>query len=121
MRSLFGVIVPAVVVGLIGAAAIAPVSAREKDMPLRPATAHIINMGYVNGVAYYTQEPDGFHVVATLSVGGGAPVRVLATLQPEQAVSFSVPGADGTQASVIQFSRHGESLSIDNPERVAFN
>ncbi|GLK72859.1 hypothetical protein KHC23_19300 [Ancylobacter dichloromethanicus] len=116
MRSLSRDILPlAVAGGLIAVAVIAPVRAADKAAGLKPATAQTINIGYVNGVAFYTAQEDGYHVVATLSVAGGAPIRVAATLQPEQAVSFSVPGAADTAPSVVQIARRGDSLTVTNP------
>ena len=111
--------------GLIAIAAFAPVRAEDKAVAatagLSAGTAHTIQIGYVSGVAYYTAERDGYHVVATLSVAGGAPVRIAATLQPEQAVSFSVPGAEGTSESAVRFARHGDDLMIGNPVRLVLN
>ncbi|MBS9477888.1 hypothetical protein [Ancylobacter radicis] len=121
MRSLSRDILPlAVAAGLLAVAIIAPVRASEKA-GIRPATAQTINIGYIRGVAYYTPRPDGYHVVATLSVGGGAPIRVAATLQPEQAVSFSVPGAEGTAASLVEIARRGEDVVVTNPSRLVLN
>lgn len=121
MRSLSRDILPlAVAAGLVAVAVIAPVRAAEKA-GLRPATAQTINIGYVRGVAYYTPQSDGYHVVATLSVGGGAPIRVGATLQPEQAVSFSVPGAEGATSSLVEIARRGDEVVVTNPSRLVLN
>lgn len=122
MRSLSRDILPlAVAGGLIAVAVIAPVRAADKLAGVKPATAQTINIGYVNGVAYYTPEADGYHVVATLSVAGGAPIRVSATLQPEQAVSFSVPGAAETAESIVEIAREGDVLKVTNPPRLVLN
>ena len=111
--------------GLIAIAAFAPVRAQDKAAAatagLRAGSAQSIQVGYVSGVAYYTREADGFHVVATLSVAEGAPIRVAATLQPDQVVSFSVPGAEGAPESAVQFTRHGDDLVIGNPVRLVLN
>ncbi|TCK31672.1 hypothetical protein EV667_1783 [Ancylobacter aquaticus] len=115
MRSLSRDILPlAVAGGLIAVAVIAPVRAADK-VGLKPATAQTINIGYVNGVAYYTPQADGYHVVATLTVAGGAPIRVSATLQPDQVVSFSVPGAADTAESLVQIARRGDQITLTNP------
>ncbi|MDQ0346364.1 hypothetical protein [Ancylobacter vacuolatus] len=115
MRSLSRDILPlAVAGGLIAVAVIAPVRAADKA-GLKPATAQTINIGYVNGVAYYTPQHDGYHVVATLTVAGGAPIRVSATLQPDQVVSFSVPGAADTAESIVEIARHGDAITLTNP------
>ena len=75
----------------------------------------------MNGVAYYTPQNDGYHVVATLSVAGGAPVRVAATLKPDQAVSVSVPGAVDTAASIVEIAREGDVVTVTNPPRLVLN
>ncbi|WP_421697396.1 hypothetical protein [Ancylobacter sp.] len=122
MRSLSRDILPlAVAGGLIAVAVIAPVRAADKVAGLKPATAQTINIGYVNGVAYYTPQNDGYHVVATLSVAGGAPVRVAATLKPDQAVSVSVPGAVDTAASIVEIAREGDVVTLTNPPRLVLN
>ena len=38
---------------------------------LRPIEGKSIDLGGISGVAYYTVERDGFHVVATLAQGRG--------------------------------------------------
>jgi hypothetical protein len=44
---------------------------------LRPIQAKSVDLGDVSGVAYYTIERDGFHVVTTLAQGeAGTPIRV---------------------------------------------
>ncbi|MBS7545986.1 hypothetical protein [Ancylobacter oerskovii] len=121
MRSFSRDILPlALAGGLLAVAFIAPGFAAEKGS-VRAATAQTINIGYVHGVAYYTPQQDGYHVVATLSVAGGAPVRVAATLQPEQAVSFSVPGPEGATASVVEIARRGDGVTVTNPDRLVLN
>jgi hypothetical protein len=63
---------------------------------LRPIDAKSIDLGEVSGVAYYTVERDGFHVVTTLAQGvAGTPVRVVSVLAPGQSVAFSTPHQAG--------------------------
>ncbi|MGA0562442.1 hypothetical protein ACO2RV_08335 [Ancylobacter sp. VNQ12] len=122
MRSLIRDILPlAVAGGLIAVAVIAPVRASDKAAGLRPATAQPIQLGYVKGVAYYTPANDGYHVVATLSVADGAPVRVAATLKPEQAVSFSVPGAVDGDTRTVEIVRSGDVITVTEPTRLVLN
>ncbi|MFT0860135.1 hypothetical protein [Ancylobacter sp. G4_0304] len=109
------------IAALLAIALLVPARAEERSSGLRPEAAQVINIGYVNGVAYYTDEADGYHVVATLSVAGGAPIRVAATLQPEQAVSFSVPGAVETSPSVVEIARRGDRVTVTNPAQLVFN
>src|ERR1700726_3268704 len=57
---------------------------------LRPIDAKSIDLGEVSGVAYYTVERDGFHVVTTLAQGmAGTPIRVVSFFSPGQVVVFS--------------------------------
>src|SRR4029450_13105035 len=50
---------------------------------LRPMAGKSIDLGGISGIAYYTDERDGFHVVATLAQGeGGTPIRVVSVLAP---------------------------------------
>ena len=74
---------------------------------LRPIDAMSIDVGEVSGVAYYTVERDGFHVVATLAQGmTGTPIRVVSVLAPGQRVAFSTP----YQADSLEISRNGDSV-----------
>ncbi len=126
MRNLSRDLLPlALAAGLIAIAVIAPVRAEDKAAAatagLRAGAAHKIQIGYVSGVAYYTPEHDGYHVVATLSVAGGAPVRFGATLKPEQAVSFSVPGPEGDAGKVVEIIRRGDNVTVNSPARLVLN
>lgn len=122
MRMLFGALVPAGVIGLIlGAAALAPARAVDKSQNITPGHAESIDLGYVHGIAYYTPEQDGYNVVATLSVAGGAPVRFAATLQPEQRLSVSVPGEQDGDARQVEIWRRGDVVTISRPARLVLN
>src|ERR1700746_106372 len=71
-----------------------PVASREAAHAdgLRPIDAKSIDLGEVSGVAYYTVERDGFHVVTTLAQGmAGTPIRVVCVLTPGESVVFSTP------------------------------
>jgi hypothetical protein len=76
---------------------------------LRPIDAKSIDLGEVSGVAYYTVERDGFHVVTTLAQGmAGTPIRVVSILAPGQSVAFSTPH----QAGALEISRNGDSVLV---------
>src|SRR5216684_9151754 len=71
--------------------ALASLEAAHAD-GLRPIAAKSIDLGELSGVAYYTVERDGFHVVTTLAQGmAGTPIRVVSVLAPGQIVIFSTP------------------------------
>ncbi len=76
---------------------------------LRPIEAKSINLGDVSGVAYYTIERDGFHVVTTLAQGeAGTPIRLVYVLAPGQSVFLSTP--NGSDA--LEISRKGDSVLV---------
>jgi hypothetical protein len=73
---------------------------------LRPIDARSVDLGEVTGVAYYTVERDGFHVVTTLAQGAaGTPIRVVSVLAPGQRVAFSTP-----QQGALEISRNGDHV-----------
>src|SRR3984957_6077856 len=78
---------------------------------LRPIQAKSIDLGDVSGVAYYTVERDGFHVVTTLAQGeAGKPIRVGSVL---------APGPHGglftaSQTSGLEISRQGDRVLVRN-------
>src|ERR1700731_3589141 len=94
---------------LVAAAlALASLQATNAD-GLRPIDAKSIDLGEVSGVAYYTVERDGFHVVTTLAQGmAGPPIRVVSILAPGQKVAFSTPH----QAGALEISRNGDSVLV---------
>jgi hypothetical protein len=76
---------------------------------LRPIEGKSIDLGEVSGVAYYTVEPDGFHVVTTLAQGeAGTPIRVVSVLAPGQRVVLSTPRVAGA----FEISREGDSVLV---------
>jgi hypothetical protein len=87
---------------------IASLTAARAD-GLRPMEGKSIDLGEISGIAYYTVEPDGFHVVATLAQGeAGTPIRVVSVLAPGQRVVLSTP----QQAGAIEISRKGGSVLV---------
>ena len=83
---------------------------------LRPIDAMSIDVGEVSGVAYYTVERDGFHVVTTLAQGmTGTPIRVVSVLAPGQRLAFSTPH----QVGALEISRNGSSVIVRKVKSVA--
>jgi hypothetical protein len=83
---------------------------------MRPIEAKSIDLGEVAGVACYTVERDGLHVVTTLAQGEtGIPIRVVSVLAPGQSVVLSTPHASGA----IEISRKGDSLLVRKATAVA--
>ncbi|MGF6311383.1 hypothetical protein ABIB82_005420 [Bradyrhizobium sp. i1.8.4] len=88
--------------------ALASLGAARAD-GLRPVEAKSIDLGEVSGVAYYTVERDGFHVVTTLAQGeAGTPIRVVSVLAPGQRVVLST----ANQPSRLEISRQGDSVLV---------
>ena len=69
-------------------------------------------LGETMGVAYFTSEPGGLRLVATVKNAEGSPVRFVATLAPNQTAIVSVPGKVGEEASEVSFVRRGERVII---------
>jgi hypothetical protein len=83
---------------------------------LRPINARSIDLGEISGVAYYTVERDGFHVVTTLAQGiAGMPIRVVSVLAPGQSVAFST----SHQADALKISRNGDSVLVRKAKSVS--
>jgi len=82
--------------------------------------ARNLDLGPVKGIAYYTAEADGYHLVATLADETSTPVRFIATLADGQKVTISTPGAAHEAGSVIDIVRSGDRLSI-NPAATPTN
>jgi len=99
----------------VAAFALASLEAAHAD-GLRPIEAKSIDLGEVSGVAYYTVERDGFHVVTTLAQGmAGTPIRVVSILAPGQSVAFSTPH----QAGALEISRNGDSVFVRKAKSVS--
>jgi hypothetical protein len=82
---------------------------------LCPIEAKSIDLGQVSGVAYYTAELDGFHVVTTLAEGdAGTPIRVVSVLASGQRVLLSTP-----QTGALEISRQGDSVFVRRANAVS--
>ena len=76
---------------------------------LGPIEGKSIDLKGISGIAYYTVERDGFHVVVTLApVEAGTPLRIVSVLAPGQRVVLSTP----QQADAVEISRKGDSVLI---------
>jgi hypothetical protein len=72
-------------------------------------------VGDAIGVAYFTSEPDGLRLVATVKSSEGSPVRFVATLAPDQTATVSVPGKVGDAVTEVKFVRRGERVVVKAP------
>ena len=97
---------------LAAALTLATFSAVQADS-VQPLHAQTIDLGEVSGVAYYTIENDGFHVVTTLVQGeAGTPLRVVNVLAPGQSVVLSTPSEIGVAPVEIEITRQGDTLLV---------
>jgi hypothetical protein len=96
--------------------ALASLGAAHADDGVRPIEARSIDLGEVSGIAYYTVERDGFHVVATVAQGeAGTPIRVVSVLASGQSVILSTPHLGGA----IELSRKGDNLFVRKANAVS--
>jgi hypothetical protein len=80
---------------------------------LWPGHGASLALGDVSGMAYYTAEPDGYRVVATLAAGENTtPIRFTTVLQPGQKSIVSVPGAPGGSGAEVEIARLGDKVHI---------
>jgi hypothetical protein len=97
---------------LAAALTLAPLGAAHAD-GVQPMRAQTIDLGEVTGVAYYTVERDGFHVVTTLVQGeSGTPVRVVNILAPGQNIVLSTAREIGVAPVEIEISRQADTLLV---------
>jgi hypothetical protein len=79
---------------------------------LYPMQGKTVDLGTIGGTVYYTIQPDGYRVVATL--GTESPVRFITTLSPEQSIILSTPRGLGEPAIQVRIVRHGEQLLVNS-------
>jgi hypothetical protein len=84
---------------------------------MQPLAARTIDMGAVQGVAYYSEEADGLRLVATVSAGESA-FRVISTLADNQKVILAVPRTVDQDEKTITFRRTGDSVSVSEVEAI---
>jgi hypothetical protein len=98
-------------------AVLLPLAAHAAD--LKPAQGYRHN--FRNGAAvtvFYTPEPDGYHVVATIQSDDSehqAVSRVISILAPGQSTTVSVPTAPGTPEDVVAIARVGDTITVGAP------
>jgi hypothetical protein len=106
-------------IALLAACAVAIIPAAE-DVgadSIKPIEGKSIDLGTFGGVAYYTVQPDGYHLVVTLAPSGTeTSVRFVATLTPGQFVTLSTPRKFGERAVAVRFQHQGESLFVDGAD-----
>jgi hypothetical protein len=79
-------------------------------------------LGDWTGIAYFTSEPGGLRLVATIAAAEGieaTPVRFVTTLAPDQTATMSVPGKPGEKSIEVVFLRRGERLVVKTPSNAS--
>ena len=80
-----------------------------------PGNGYSIHLGRFDGTVFYTVEPDGYRVVATLASGAEAqPIRFISTLRPGQRVVISVPQTVGQPSADFEIVRKGQVLLVSD-------
>ena len=104
-----------IVAATLALAAIASAQADDlKPTRLREIEAQGFDLGTVSGIVYYTVEPGGFHVAATLSpqAEDATPVRVEAVLAPGQSVVLSTPHGVGEAPEAVEIGREADTVLV---------
>lgn len=82
---------------------------------LAPGNGYSLQLSRFDGVVYYTAEPDGYRVIATLAAGVEAqPIRFISTLEPGQRLVISVPQALGQPSVDLTIVRDGDALLVED-------
>ena len=71
-----------------------------------------IDLGSVNGVAYYTVEKAGYRVVATLADSDSKPVRMEVVLAPGQTIVLSSQSEAGMAPQRVEIVRRGDRVEV---------
>lgn len=71
-----------------------------------------IDLGTVQGVAYYTVEKEGYRVVATLASSNKEAFRFVAMLKPGQTVTLSTPTSVNAVPKQVEISRNGNRVDV---------
>lgn len=80
---------------------------------IRPGTGDSVDLGTLAGIAYYTPDAKGYHVVVTLAPRGAAPaLRMETTLAAEQSVTLSTPRMPDEPATSVEIARKGERVFV---------
>lgn len=102
---------PAILAATVLAATAGSAAAGTEE--LRPIEAKSLQLGEMNGIAYYTVQGHGYRVVATLAGQGERPVRFESNLLPGQKLVVSIPGRAGAEAQAVAFVRRGDRLLVE--------
>lgn len=97
-------------VSLVALAAALSTSAGAAD--LSAYRGQTIDLGALNGIAYYTVEEKGYRVVATLADTESKAVRFEAVLAPGQSVVLSAAANAGKAPARVEIRRTEDRVSV---------
>ncbi len=72
----------------------------------------VIDLGDLDGIAYYTVEKDGYRVVATLANADSKAIRFEVVLAPGQTVVLSTSAASEKAPTKIEISRQNGNVQV---------
>ena len=99
------------ILGVVGLASGVATTALAGD--LAAYSGEKIDLGTVNGVAYYTVEKGGYRVVATLADAESNAVRFEAVLVSGQSMVLSTPASIGAAPSRVEISRYNDRVQVN--------
>ena len=100
---------------IVAALAVLTLSGPSRADQLQPIEGRSFSLGALSGVAYYTVEDDGYHVVVTVAQGeAGIPMRFESVLIAGQSLILSMPREEGTAPIAIEIRREGDELHVIN-------
>ena len=98
------------IIAALGIAAGLATTAQASD--LAAYRGQSIDLGSVNGVAYYTVEKDGYRIVATVADADSNAVRFETLLVPGQTVVLSSPATRGETPERLEISRNNDRIQV---------
>jgi hypothetical protein len=94
-----------------------PLAANAADLMPAKGYRHDFRSGAAVTL-FFTPEPDGYHVVATIQSDESerqAVSRVISVLAPGQTMIVSVPGGPGTPDDAVAITRIGDTVTVGAP------
>jgi hypothetical protein len=82
---------------------------------MAPGQTLSIALDHAFGVAYFTSEPGGFRLVATIRGTWGPSIRFVTMLAPDQTATVSVPRGAGEDPAEVSFLRQGAGVIVKIP------
>ena len=79
---------------------------------VNPAHGQTIDLGALKGVAYYTVQPEGYHVVATVAGEDSKSIRFEANLSDGQ--SLVVTSSESGTPTKVELSRRANRVFVES-------